>query len=383
VVAFALRVGREALATDTTRAFARTFAVGCVAGEDTARAAVLALKRSHPYTYRAQSEALALASNPAVARALVRMCGEDDRRLIGTALDVLIARGEVDIGVVAPLLGHVDSGVRERAAKLLALAEQRVGAAQLLSAALRREVEDDVTVAAAESLVLLGAEEGLEWARERLAEEIEDPGSMRRDLRVRLMMLLGIAGRAEDWETLATLFIGLKNQAAALGFHGHVALVEQLIAALEGGPDARAHLGAAEMKEAALALWRITGADLHVRSDGRIVDAYDLETSHAGWRAWWQAAKDRFDPKMRYRFGEPFCGLHSVAELERDGVPMNLRQNCATELGVLLRAPPLRLTDYARRQRDTIAAQRADVEAAMAAGDPRFVAGQWLRLGPR
>jgi hypothetical protein len=372
------RWSRDGPTVDAGRAFARAFVLGCVAGEDTVRAAVLALRQSHPATHEAQAHALGLAPNEAVVPAMVRLLEEGEPRFMALALDVLHERGGVDVGAVLPLLEHAHASVRARAARALGIVAERDVVVEQLGLLLETETDDDVVLAAAEALAFQGASDGVDLARERLVEELDEPGMVRLDVRARLMQLLGVAGDAEDGELLARLYVGQPEEALGLGFHGHVGHVDTLLEALRPGGNVVA--GPVGRKAAAAALARITGAPLFAAAPPAPPDPYDLRTYHAEWKAWWDEHRERFDGTVRYRFGEPMSGLHDVSELERDAVPMHVRRLCALELGLILRAKPTNVHGLAVRQAEAIAKQRAALEAALTAGEARSAAGRWLLL---
>jgi hypothetical protein len=158
-----------------------------------------------------------------------------------------------------------------------------------------------------------------------------------------------------------------------------VALCDRLLESMQGGARAGVLLGSRGLAEAAEALWRITGAPLVVPREPARHDPYDFVSDYRRWTSYFAEARLRFDPELRYRFGEPHSALHAVAELERDDVPTHIRHACALELAVRLGERPLLLHDFATRQASVLAAQRASVEAAIGGGDVRFAAGR--RLG--
>ncbi|MCA9621880.1 MAG: hypothetical protein KC731_22805 [Myxococcales bacterium] len=372
IVQMALDHGRDGLTIDPFRAFARTFAIASIEGRDTIRAAILALKQSQPYSYAAQGRALAMAPNPEVVPALEKLLGDDDPRLVETALDALHHRGTLRAAAVVDLLEHPRPAVRGKAARCLAHADARDGAVDLLLETLDVEDDEEVLLDVAEALAALGHGAGLARVRELVEECVEEPASLPEKIRVRCMQLLGVAGRLSDAPLLRALYGGTAGEATALGFHGHPLLIDALHEALRG-PAGSIIVGPTGAREAARALQRITGAPLH---DAR--DFYDPVTDHRRVEAWLTEHRDQFRDDLRYRFGQPWHGLTVVAELERDEVPMALRRLCAFELGLLLRERPIQVTDFAAHQAERIAAARASITAAD--GDPRLSPGIWLRL---
>ncbi len=381
VLDFAVRYARESITADPGRSFARTMLLGSVAGSDTVRAAVLALKESPPYTYRAHREAFSLAPNPAIVGAMNRLCKDDDWQLITLALDVLAMRGEVEFGAVTPLLDHPQQEVRTSAISALAVAQERDATVQLLVDICENEIDDDIWMAGVETLVKLRCSDGLNMLRERLVEEVEedDADMLRADLRTRCMRLLGIAGKADDYLLLERLYFGDRGQAAALGFHGHVRMVDRLLLALEGSTQAGVYLGVSGRLEAAQALQRITGAPFVKPKEGGYVDPYDVVTDAKPWMSWWDDNRDQFDPSVRYRFGQPFTGLFRVHELLADQVRVRTRRVCALELEVLF-GTSFPLHDFIAHQRVVLGQAQASIEAGMHGNHERFGPGRWLVL---
>lgn len=369
-----VRWGRDGLTVDPSRSFSRAMVLGSVAGDDCLRAAVLALRQSHPLTYGDQVDALALAANPAVDEALLELTRDMDARLVAAALDGLYVRGRCDTATVVPLLEHPDDRVRARAVRLMALSPDREAAATLLGDVFEQEIDDDVTAAAAEALVFLGKGVGVGVVRELLLEELEEQGSLRGDIRARMMQLLAVAGRRADHELLEALYAGQPGEAVALGLHGHVGLVPRLLDVLHPlKPEVIT--GPSGQREAAAALSRITGAPMYVPSEP--IDPYDVVTDWPAWNAWWEGAGERFDPAVRYRFGEPWQPLDSIDELEREAVPFGLRRLLALEIGASLHERPMNPYDFAARQKETLEHQRASVQAAFTDGSGRLAAGFW------
>ncbi|MSP24794.1 MAG: hypothetical protein EXR75_06430 [Myxococcales bacterium] len=374
VLEAALDYGRDAFTADPGRAFARTFVLGCVAGEDTVRAAILALKQSPRYTHRAQTHALAMAPNPAIDEALVRLSNDEDRDLVVVALDALYGRGVADFAVLLPLTEHPDHDVKARAVRAMGVATQGSAAIEWLTEFIARETEDDLVVGGLEALSLLGAKAGLEHARDRLVDEVKAPGSLRTDVRIRMMQLLGVAGEREDWEILRANYGGEPGEALAMGFHGHPELIEALLEPLiEKVP--RVMPGRQGLQEAAVALVRISGAPLYANPERP--DRYEPTTEGMVWRAYFAEHRKRFEPGVRYRFGVPWSPLAPVDELAAEDVPVGTRRLAALELGMLLRERPVMLHDFAARQAEVLASQRASVTAELHGKGRRWRVGGW------
>ncbi|HHH11428.1 MAG TPA: hypothetical protein ENK23_05070 [Sorangium sp.] len=379
VLAEAVQYGRDALTADPARAFARTFVLTSIAGEDTVRAALLALKQSPPYTYRAQAEAFVLSPNKALGPALRKLARDDDPLVAGLALDTLARRDEVEIGVVLPLVEHPVEEVRLGAIAALGRAKEHRAAAQILIDICDQELDDDIFVEAVEGLITLGYRAGLTRLRERLDEEEAERGVLPEQLRMRCMQLLGMAGNAGDYARLLQLYYGDVGQALALGFHGHPALVAELIAALDSSREGGLYLGRRGMRDAARALFRITGAPLfQERPSGQ--DPYDIVTDQRVWLDWWGSNEERFEPTVRYRYGKPFSLLSSVEELARDRAPFGVRAACARELSLYDLPERVSVTAFVRDQEQKLSVLRDFLTNDVVAADPKFAPGRWLTL---
>jgi len=386
-----LRYARDAFAADPVRTFARAFVLGCVQGKDTVRAAVLALEQSHVLTHTAQAQAFALAASPEIDEAMRRLCRGDDARLLGVALDVMWARGSVDYAATVALLQHPDEEVRARAARCLGRVTERRSAVRLLEAVVDAEQEDVVLVAAAEALVRQGSPAGLQLARDRLQEDLSDPGLLMESARLQLLHLLAVVGAVDDGRLLLRCYGGRPAEAEALGWHGNVAHVETLLSALD--PSLRSAHGGSDLREAAArALWRVTGASL--REDGRVstapADRYQKVVALEPWRQWWQENQERFAVSeaapqvMRWRFGAPYEPLASLDELAADEVPMGVRRRCGLELAVALvgvtdvAARHIDIDSWVVRQQRQMLALRAAISRAEEGDSPLFSRGRWV-----
>jgi hypothetical protein len=77
---------------------------------------------------------------------------------------------------------------------------------------------------------------------------------------------------------------------------------------------------------------------------------------------WWTTHKSRFEPKTRYRFGEPYRAVQSLQELENPRARLDVRRLLATELR--LRSTQMITFDPAfslSRQRQALAVWREAV----------------------
>jgi len=366
----ALVYGREAVTSDPGRGFARTFVLGSVSGEDTVRAALLALKQSPRYTHAAQVKALALAPNPAIDGALVALTEDRDVDMLRAALEALHGRGHGAIGTGSPLVLHADDGVRARAYGLLGLASDRAAAADLLEDCIETEASELAWVAAVEAQCLLGDARAVPHARARLHEELEEPGMVGGEGRQRLLMLLAVAGEERDHALLAAAPRGSPGESLALGYHGHVALAELLYAALSRPQDGLL-LGERQRIAAAQALVRITGAPLLTEPGRR----HEAKHDAVSWDAWWREFGRELPRPQRLRWGQPWSALAVVDELLEDQVPMHVRRASALELALVLDAPRVNVEAFVATQRRLLGRCRASVEAGIAEGSLRV--GGW------
>ncbi len=347
---------------DPTRAFAAAFVLGCVDGEDAARAAVLLLRKAPPELHAAQAEALILAPSPLIGEAMRRLSTGDDPALARLALDVLHARRDESFAAAAMLLDHPDAGVRCSAARCLGLAAERGPAAALLEQALGPDEDPQVTTAAAASLLLLGAPAGLAFLRKSLREELRFADSLPDPVRFAQLRLLALAGGQADGELLLRSFRGHPEEVRAMGWFGHAGLIEPLLEALERANQASPEELSPLEIEAARALHRITGAPLvhPPRAEEDDAEGGAIVTEASAWKAWWAEHKGAFGGQ-KYRFGEPFSPLASLVELSSEGVAAAVRADCAFELAVLSggAAPLLDVHDWTVRQAERLAALQA------------------------
>lgn len=313
----------DAPCQDPARAFARAFVLGCMDGDDALRAALVALRQSPLDTHEAQRSALSLASSPAIERAMEGLAMGDDARLSAFALEVLRARGEGSMAVAPALAGHPDEQVRRGAALLLGASREREAARALLSGMLAVERAAPVVAAAAESLVRLGAREGLLAARAALAA-----GGPFEAAEEDLLRVVAVAGGPADATALVGALRARPSEATvqAVGWHGHPGSVEPLLDVFaEASPELWPSLAGA--------LRRITG--------------FEVEPSQAGagmFAAWWAERWDRFGSAdeqrldgglpCRYRFGQPHMQAATIEELKGVSSPA-AREAAALELAVL------------------------------------------------
>jgi hypothetical protein len=363
----------EAPAHDRARAFVRAFVLGCVSGPDTVRAALFGVRQSDPRTLDAQRHALALASNPVIDLALARLAEHGDDGLASFALEALADRGTLDYDVASAALSKRDPAARAAAARGLAFADDRVRARHLLSERLPRERDGRAWVALIEALLLLGSTEALAAARASLDHPGDAPARIDDAAGDELAVLLALTGGKRDAELLAARFVARVEAAEALGWHGHPALVEPLLAARASErADRRARLAIGR------ALHRITG--LLPPAPGRGPDdaprdPYEPELDPHAWRRAWEARRRDVPPDRRLRFGRAFTAAESLDELTRFDVPAAVRRRAAFEVNAFaVGRARIRVDDWSARQSASVAALRA-VLVDRQGGDMR---GAWL-----
>jgi len=326
---------------DKGRAFAAAFVLGCIEGEDAARAAVLALERAHPSTYASYADALVLGSSPSIRRAVERLLGNADAALVSVALEILRRRREVSFAPVALLLGHPDIELARGAALALGFAQERGPAALTLVRVLEDpDVEGHVALAAAESAILLGAPEGLRFVRTRLAEENAEAGSHAHEFVASALRLLSLAGNENDKDMVRSTCGADEAGVIAIGWFGEPGHVPALLDWLEAASELSASVGYPSPLEVRIveALHRITGAPLRVpQSEIPLTEVTtDLALDPRVWRNFWNERGHQFVLGKRYRFGTPYTPAASVEELASEGATVSARRNCAFEVALML-----------------------------------------------
>jgi hypothetical protein len=376
----------EAPAPDPARAFAATFALGCLAGADATAAAVELFLTTPAESFTGARDGILLASSPALVEALL----ERLRRGLAVeararAIEALLARGA---SVPADLLGDVLAG--ERAARaLLARAVDAAGLAAHDAVALLedlRDVDDEEGDAAADATFFAASEALLRRGHARARDVLRgaiDRASARAD---RAASLLCLVGNAEDAPRLLRRFAAspVPLLARALGRFGHVDALGALSEALSSDDEP---LAAA----AADALFRITGAPL-VESveipwgegapppaDGEAPRPMRKlsrpSRERAAWEAWLARDGRALDRAVRLRAGRPMHPLQIVDELLAAETPLGDRADAVRELsllGVSARVP--RLEDWVAAQRSALGDVRGELERA------RLAAGRWGRV---
>lgn len=311
---------------DPVRAFARTFVLSCVEGEDCVRAALVFMRQAHSATYPAHRDALMLGSNPLIGSAMHRLCEDGSGPLVRVALDVLNARREATIPVLVPLFEHPDAGVRLRAVRCLAVCGERNAAISMLAHVVFDETDSRIVAAAMRALVRRGEPYGLESARRVLRDNRIEHEELHSDARLELLGLLGIAGNASDGPTLQAALAYRPREAEALGWHGSADHVEPLLAALQAAESTPGKtLFCAGITRA---LVRITGAELLDAMGNPRLDS-------SAWKAWWAQNQTRFTSALRYRFGRPYLPSATLDEIGTEGVTTADRESCVVEIDAI------------------------------------------------
>ena len=355
-------------ATDTSfpdpgRAFAATFALGCMQGEDVVDVLLMALRQADAVTLAAHATALALAPSPAIEVGVRRLLRQGEPRLLALALSVLRERRAATFADGAVLLNHPDVAVAGAAARALGVAPEDRAAIDALEALFAEDPEDEVAAAIAESLLLHDAPVGLTIVRERLGESLTDPATTMSKELPRWRRLQAIAGTALDAVTALAAFARAPSDPSPLGWLGHADAVPVLVAAvIEEIARQGSWLTRTERETALIeAIHRITGAPMLTPARlGVAAGRFDEEA----FTAWWKEYGERFLPHARYRFGQPYTLAQSFAELEDEATPIEAREHAALEIAIVLGPTALlRTEDWVARQASELDALRARVAA--------------------
>jgi hypothetical protein len=356
-------------ATDTSfpdpgRAFAATFALGCVQGEDVVDVLLMALRQADAVTLAAHATALTLAPSPAIEVGVRRLLRQGEPRLLALALSVLRERRAATFADAAVLLNHPDVAVAGAAARALGVVPEDRAAIDALEALFAEDPEDEVAAAIAESLLLHDAPVGLTIVRERLGESLADPASATLSEEFpRWRRLQAIGGTALDAATAIAAFARAPIDPSPLGWLGHVDAVPVLVAAvIEEIARQGSWLTRTELETALIeAIHRITGAPMLTPARlGVAAGRFEEEA----FTAWWKEHGPRFVPHARHRFGQPYTLAQSLAELEDEATPIEARELAALEIAIALGPTALlRTEDWVARQASELEALRARVAA--------------------
>ncbi|KYF90381.1 hypothetical protein BE18_12130, partial [Sorangium cellulosum] len=365
----------EARSPDPERAFAVALTLGCIEGSDTVGAAVMTLKQSPPEELPGWLEGFWLAPSPAIDVAMVDLCASSRPSLVALALDVLWARGRTPDDIVMSLLDRSEPEITPRVARALATALPRSEAIDHLERICGMTSDDDLFLAAVESLLHRAHSPAVDILRSSI-DARSSPARGRRAL-----PLLCLVGRAGDLDRLlaAANAAPTARLLRGLGRFGHVESLGTLLNLLEHG-DKDVVAAAAE------ALERITGAGLRQTIEepwevelppeasgagGIAVPARRVErivTDPAPWSAWLRDKARRLDPKQKTRGGGPFTPLHIVTEIEAKTTPLERREEAFLELRLVTGlSSPFSPHDWVARQQRHLTELRAQVSAAASA----------------
>jgi hypothetical protein len=363
---------------DKGMAFACAFVLGCLENDDAIRDAVVALRLSSPERREAVCEAFALASSPAIRRVLSGLLHGADAAIAGFVLNVMRRRREVDFGAAVALLVHPDAAVASAAARALGAAHERDAATSVLDAFIPGCIDQGPHLSAVESLIELGAESGVDFARRRLKEVMDAPASPVGATALRLTELLALAGAEEDLALVERAGRGTPSGVTAMGWFGHAGVVPALLEEL--ARESATHDGPPH--PAAVSLFRILGED----PSGATADVSEslfpaeLTSSQEAWSELWKARRRLFERAIRYRFGKPYTPSQSVAELQSPRADPSSRSFAALELRAILRG---RTTfdpfDWLARQKLEIA-RLAEIAPELGRTEGEFIGDRLRRL---
>lgn len=328
---------------DPELTFATVFFFGCLAGDDAFDQVVRLVEVSElsdPEMLAMLTDALVFAPHPRIDVVLPDWLTHPDPDRRALAVEVLRRRRTLSAA-------HIDRLAREDDPRVLASAVRSLPTlvgprpAGLLGWSLSHASEL-VVRGALEAAMLTRSERGY-----RKAVEIVQSGSG--DF-AEAAMFVAIAGGPEARLVLEDEIAsdGSATSLRALGWYGDVTFIPFLLGRLRHGDD-----GA---KAAALdALERLTGASI---VDAAIVPEYRkndlpfarerrdyelpgiLDGTPDAWEAWWKAHGRRADPKVRYRWGQPWSLRDNQWELEHGDFLQRDRPFAAMELAAR-RAPTL------------------------------------------
>lgn len=361
----------EAPAPDPGRAFATALVLGSIEGRDTTDVAVATLKQSQPETFPGWIEGFWLAPGPAIDTAMADLLTGPRLELRGLALDVLIARRMVPADTVRRLSERREPVVAVRVCQALGVTLPRDEAVALLENTMAIHEDDDVWLAAAESLLRRG------HAPVRGALRVALTDAARPARADRAAVLLALGGHETDAEPLLAHLAARPTPVLlrALGRFGHVAALGALLRELGSGDDER-------VAAAAEALERITGAGMFEIVEEPWEVELPPEAAEAGglpiptrkvqkpivdaarWEAWLRQNAGRLDDKTRWRGGRPFAPVAIVDELEAKPTPPARRPEAALELAIATSlVSAFAPDDWVARQKRHLAELREQVES--------------------
>jgi hypothetical protein len=330
----------EAEAPDAARAFATAFALGCIEGSDAACAAVATLKQSPPEEFPGWVEGWWLAPSPAIDESMVDLLDHPKAALAGVGVDVLAARVSLPGDAAQRVLARGEPELTKKVAGALGRCLLAQPALALLDPLARDEADDETLITVLQSMLRRGGAR----ARDACRRHAMIASGRRRD---GAATLLALAGYPDDVTTLLTVAGESPTPALvrAIGRFGHVDTVAPLIALLSAEAEE-------VVAAAAEALDRITGAGLretieepwevqlppearemtNIPKPTRKVQRVVVDP--ARWTQWWEGARKRFDPRVKWRGGRPFSVMRIVEELEAKETPTERRDDAELELAI-------------------------------------------------
>ncbi|ARN20668.1 hypothetical protein [Piscinibacter gummiphilus] len=309
---------------DPARVFASLFVLGSVDGPGWLKPLqtlfVTATTR-HPEEMSAAIEALSLGPNADLHRAMTPLLTHAEARVRAAAVRVLSFRGALAAGDWQAALADPSPGVAAAAA-WAPMPRLPLGQAEAALAPLLHSPHEPIAI----PVLRAGLGHRLRIAYRRAAELAEDrPGW------ADALNLLAMFGFASDAERIAAALVSPAPLPAlrAAGTLGHIALVPDLIAALE-----RPGLAPADAAEARMSLWKIAGIAL---ADGQGASVA---------RTLWERRAAHFSPHLRYRGGRPLNPAVLVALLRSGPVQRLARQEVYLELGAATASAAPRFSAY-------------------------------------
>ncbi len=353
---------------DPDHRFALALALACIDGDRSLRRLITLLvdvDGEDPDDIEAAIEALKLAPHPRLASALHAELNNGNPAVRKAAIEILSYRRDLAPESATRALRDPDPLVVATAAR--AFAELR--STDLPSSMVDLCIADDVEVAlsACRTLIRHRKEAGWKGAR-RVCEQ--HPGSVES-----ASELLGAAGCADDSARLRTLLRARPSAAIAraLGLHGQISAIEDLIDVLDRdvAPDIKT--------AAAHALTLLSGADIDDEVEAALhepEDEFFLEsvppperqripsTKPELWQRWWSEHTAKLQTSQRIRRGQPLRPVTLLEEIA-SGHDRAQRRRAHFELSILAGdfAPHFDPLDFSAVQQASIDAWRDWIDA--------------------
>ncbi len=332
------------------------FLFGSIAGSD---AAEEAMRLARAATLQADgmvaalADALALAPNPALATLLGRWLSDPAPEQREVAVRALSRRGALTTAQAFAAAGDPHVPVVAAAAAALATSAGPLDPALLWK--LAHHGDERVVAAALEAALVRKSDAAPRRARQLVSEGRGDHAGA--------ALVLAVSGGAEDLDLLrGAAAAGSAAVPEALGWFGHAAAVDDLLASLAGESapaalDALQRVTAATLTDADPAPEYEKGKEPFTASEGPVPEPIPLCADPEAWRAWWKEHGKRVRPGTRLRFGRPWTPGDDLRELEHPlSVPRRRRlaylELCARMPG----AAPLDIEAFIARQRRELAA---------------------------